>query len=260
MKLFTDPQDLDAYGHKLGQFLVIGGFQLETLAEKYHRVTFNAWAQAVRMESARRGMEIAPEQLRWLWNALKSEPATSSSFGHLMEASDDSPPVRVLPKGSRFVIKLSRITVGFDPPTYDPSLRRKPSAEVILEEDLYMKGGKKNHLECKPGKARLRMWIYSDIGTKLEEAAKMKVKPNAVTIIGDEVTVMVTSLNQAYHKASLRLEADRLSHGGRSYDALTWVGPQDKQILLGRIREQVENGEWKVPDSTPGDEEKGDDP
>jgi hypothetical protein len=83
----------------------------------------------------------------------------------------------------------------------------------------------------------------------------MKAKPETVSIDGNCVIVKVGSLNQAYTKSSLRLEPERQSHGGRTYDALFWIDPQGNQVTLGKIRDDVECGKWTFPNlPTPDDE------
>jgi len=247
MSLFTDSQDLDAYGHKLAQMLLIGGYQLESRTDQGKRIQFDTWSQAVRTEAGKRGIEVSADQLRWLWDSLKTEPATRAELSHLMVDGTDIAPVKVLPKGSRFSIHLGNITTGHGSSSSWPNARTKPEAEVVIDDELYMARGKKNHLECKPVLSSLIMMIYSDVEGEVAEAAKMKAKPATVSIEGNRVTVKVGSLNQAYTKASLRLEPERQSHGGRTYDALFWIDSQGNKVSLGKIRDDVECGRWTLP-------------
>ncbi|NQU25465.1 MAG: hypothetical protein HQ567_29630 [Candidatus Nealsonbacteria bacterium] len=255
MSLFTDPQGIDAYGHRLAQLLIVGGYQLESRAACGKRVLFDTWAKAVRSEARKRGIEASPDQLRWLWDSLKVEPETKKALGKLMVDGAEVKPVKVLPKGCTFSIDLKNISTGYGRKgdAFGPKL--KPTAKVTIDNDLYMKRGKKNHLECQPLKATLCMTIHSDVDSEEAEAAKMKAKPTNVSVAGSEVTVQVGSLNQAYTKASLRLEPDRQSHGGRTYDALFWIAPPGEQVSLGEIRDDVECGKWTFPDLSLSEEE-----
>ena len=47
MSLFCDAADLNLYGRNLAQLLLMGGFQLETLAKAHYKVNFAEWAKAV---------------------------------------------------------------------------------------------------------------------------------------------------------------------------------------------------------------------
>ena len=54
----------------------------------------------------------------------------------------------------------------------------------------------------------------------------------------------VRSLNQAYTKASLRLEPRRRSHGGRVYEHVAFMDENDKYVPLEKIRKDVEKRLW----------------
>jgi excisionase family DNA binding protein len=113
--------------------------------------------------------------------------------------------------------------------------------------DLQMKRGKKNHLECSPVPVKLHMKIFGEIGDATAEALAIKIKPNDVTVEGNLVIAKLGSLNQAHTKASMRLEPDRRSYGGRAYDALFWISPDGETVSLGAIRDRVEDGKWRFP-------------
>jgi hypothetical protein len=75
----------------------------------------------------------------------------------------------------------------------------------------------------------------------------LRVSRDRVSAHADGLTVQVRSLNEAYTRASLRLEEGRMAYGGSIYDAVCWVddgGPErpGRRILLGMVRSDVEKG------------------
>ena len=66
-----------------------------------------------------------------------------TTFSPLMIDRIDTTPIKVLPKGSRFSIHLSRITTGFVRSSHNPNVLLEPEAEVTIDDDLYLKNGKK---------------------------------------------------------------------------------------------------------------------
>ena len=78
----------------------------------------------------------------------------------------------------------------------------------------------------------------------------MEINEDRITLGKGIVTVRVDSLNQAYTVSSRRLEPNRRSHGGRTYDHVVHVG-QGTRTPLETIRQRVENDEWEVPPASP---------
>jgi hypothetical protein len=136
-----------------------------------------------------------------------------------------------------------------------PTTRSITSTIAVAKCKLIIRlRGKKNHLECKPVLARLLMTVHCNIESREAEAAKVKADPSTVMIEEDCITIIVGSLNQAYTKASLRLEPERQSHGGRTYDALFWIDPKGNKVSLGSIRDCVESDNWNFPEISLTDE------
>ena len=92
-----------------------------------------------------------------------------------------------------------------------------PDAGAEILEPLFMHPGKARRLECSDVPFRLRIPVNSP-GTRDVEAAALKVDKNDVEISDNCLVVNVKILNHAYTKASLRLQPNRRSHGGRVYD------------------------------------------
>ncbi len=88
------------HGWNLAQLLLIGGVQLETLARGQEKVVFKAWAVAVELDAAKRGLTLAEGQLDWLWEALLSEPKVRRALRSRVVSRDeewkDQEPMQVL--------------------------------------------------------------------------------------------------------------------------------------------------------------------
>ena len=127
MNLFPESDDPEAYCDTLAELVFVGARQLIFQSSNDKRVQYGEWSQAVRTDARNRGINIATEHLEWLWESLRSEPKLQSGT---------CPPVKVLPKGSRFTIRLRHISSGHGDSSSLP-LMPEPEADVEIDDDLY---------------------------------------------------------------------------------------------------------------------------
>jgi len=73
----------------------------------------------------------------------------------------------------------------------------------------------------------------------------MRIEADRITPGNGIVNVRVDSLNQAYTVSSRRLEPERRSHGGRTYDHVVHA-TETKRTRLEDIRLKVETGRWEL--------------
>lgn len=245
--LFLDPTDLNAYGRNLAQFLLIGGAQLETQAQGRHQVSFGDWSAAVRKSAGKRDLLVDDIQLQWLWDALLTEPRVRELYGSLLLSRDEEwrhrDPVQVLKSGQLLGVFLKPSYSHETSTLYIPN-GVYPEGQITLFETLMMRPGKSRRFACMDVAAEVAIKV-DDPGTVEQESNLIKMKPEAVVVEGNIVTVSVRSLNQAYTVTSRRLETHRRGYGGRIYDHIAWR-KGDGWKALETIRCEVESGEWEM--------------
>jgi hypothetical protein len=235
-----------AYKAQLAELLIIGASRLEAMAAS-KIVSFSEWTDLTAEDARSQGMAVTQEQLRWLWNALRTEPEMTRRLGRLLPA----PPIKgnrseqflVLDHGESFVIgmKVNEVQELLGRKQFPATAER---ASVRLLGQLYMRHGKAGRLECCDVRAEVVIRPTS-VHALSREADIMRIDEDDVVIEGDSVKARVKSLNQAYTVASRRLEPERRSHGGRIYDHLIYVRPGER-MLLETIRQRVEEREWPL--------------
>ncbi len=247
MNLFLDPTDLNGHGRNLAQLLLIGGVQLETMAQHVERVTFNVWSAEVKKDAEKRGLVLKHGQVEWLWDALTLEPRVARELGSCILSRDEEwknqEPIAVLKAGEElglFLKPFSSLASAWAP----VSSTQCPQAIIKLCATLKMVPRKMvaRRFECCDVECVVEITV-DEAGTIEQEEALMKVEPGDVTIAESRVIVKVLSLNHAYTVVSRRLEPHRRSHGGRSYDHIAWCH-DNKWISLESIRCDVEAGDW----------------
>lgn len=203
--------------------------------ERETPINFTQWSAEVSGLAGQLGIKVTRDELHWLWESIRHEPRFAGSSGSFVD--DHLKKREVLPEGSRLVIRLG-----------DKAKQRAedPEPEVVLLGPLLMGDRRRGRAECYDVKAELRMKVKSRSAE--DEARAMGIEDQR-RIRQDEgaLCVDVDSLNEAYTKASMRLETWRRSHGGRVYDHLFWAKAPNDVVSLDHIREQVEQGTWKLP-------------
>lgn len=105
-----------------------------------------------------------------------------------------------------------------------------------------MRPGKGHRLECCDCRSEVTITVDKILSLE-READIMRIEQDRVELGKGYVKVVVDSLNQGYTVASRRLEPQRRSHGGRTYDHLVHIG-NEKRTRLEDIRQLVESGAW----------------
>jgi len=233
---------------QLADLFTAGAQLADQMLSATEPVLFEDWAAKLHADPKFNHTAVNRERLVWIWEMLRTDDELKLRFGDLPAAtshiSQNSQPIKVFNQDEWFVI-------GFDNGSVCAILQHQEKApweelvSVLILQDLYMRPGKADHLECCDCKAEviIRVGETSSID---READLMCVEPERIKLNGRLIRVIVDSLNQAYTVASRRLEPNRRSHGGRTYGHVVHVGAEKRQ-RLEQIRNQVEQGIWKVP-------------
>lgn len=229
------------------QLLFVGGRVLYEMrsSNEERSVSFRNW-QSVLRESPELEKTCATDQhMIWLWESLRTAPELRSFFGDLPSGmnpwTSEDELFEVFEPGEYFLIGMTEGEVEklLKPPKLISEHER---VRLQTQERLQMRPGKGHRLECCD--CRSEVTITVDKVLSLErEADIMRIEQDRVKLGKGYVKVVVDSLNQGYTVASRRLEPQRRSHGGRTYDHLVHIG-NEKRTRLEGIRQLVESGAW----------------
>lgn len=252
MPLLRPTRDDQCHVEEVSSLFVAGAMLLHEMLSKNDQVSFDAWANRFYEGTGQSEGIATRERLMWLWDALRTEPELKQKFGSLPPAAipwkGTKKRFTVFGSGEWFAIGLK--TEAINELTKYP---QKPALEETVAvrtlEPLLMKPGKGGRLECCDCHAEVTIRVDSVYSIE-HEATIMEINEDRITLGKSVVTVRVDSLNQAYTVSSRRLEPNRRSHGGRTYDHVVHVGAE-KRTPLETIRQQVENDDWVVPPSAP---------
>lgn len=205
--------------------------------------SFTQWKAEVVGLAGQMGLEVSGGEVQWLWQTIRHEPrfAASHSGGFI---DDHLAKREVLPRGSLLVIRLG-----------DKAKERAedPKPEVVLLHPLFMGERRRGRAECFDVQAEVRMRVKPK--PVADEAVAMGIEDKTrIQVEAHMLRVQVDSLNEAYAKASQRLETWRRTFGGSVYEHLFWVRKSNDQVPLDRIREEVELGTWELPPTPEGPE------
>ncbi len=225
---------------RLAHLVQVGCRCLEEVYQAHGYVPHEPWSRAVREALGGAGREVEDAYLLWLWSSLRAESYLAPDRPLLLGGGDEragrQPRIDVLPAGSALRIHLPGAPAAEDDP---------PTAVALLQETLRMKPGKGGRLECCAAATDLVVRLPGH-GSLAAEAEAFMVSTEAIREEGERLIVRVGSLNQAYTRASLRLERGRSTHGGSVYTNLAWLHDKGR-LTLDRIRAAVERGEWQLP-------------
>jgi hypothetical protein len=247
MSLFGNPNDPNTHGRYLADLVVVGGVQIEALANKGQQVTFQSWSEAVR--NAHAGSKASPtdDHLEWLWETLTTEPRILRELGAKIVSREAEwkarEPVVVLEKREMLGVFLKPFT-AFGAPVLSVPAEAEPSGMIRLLGVLMMGPGKAGRFECRDVKATVEIPV-KNAGTLDQEAVLMKLERIDVVVQRNMIMAWVRSLNHAFTVTSRRLQPHRRSHGGRIYDHIAWRR-ESKWMSLEDIRRHVEAGTWKL--------------
>jgi hypothetical protein len=244
MTRFREPQELKTHCRQLGELLVIGGAQLEALAKESGQITFQKWSEVVRKAASH--LDVEDEQLKWLWEALTTEPTVYRAFRSQILSHEEEwkrkPQVTVLGAGHSLGIFLKGLSM-FGAPVLAVSGNARPDAIITLHGPLTMGPGKAGRFECRDVKASIEIRVNRPCSAE-QETILMKLEPGDIIVKGETLTASVRSLNHAFTVTSRRLQPHRRSHGGRIYDHIAWRKDNNSWIRLEDIRQAVEAGRW----------------
>ncbi len=249
MSLFppTD-DDLDRL-REINELFVSGAMLLQGMLFKKDPTTFKLWANRLREGASTEEGIATNERLKWLWDALRTEPELKQKFGMLPPAAapwaGTKERFEIFGPKEWFVIGLKSEAV-VELMKYP---HRSPSEETVCVQtlDVLRMEPKGKRLKCCDCRADVTIRV-GKVYTVAREADLMEVKEDRISLGDHFLKVRVDSLNHAYTVSSRRLEPDRRAHGGSTYDHIVHVG-QGTRTPLETIRLQVENGDWKVPSS-----------
>lgn len=240
--------DTTARWQRMSVLIELGGAALDEFKDRAATPEFQPWFVAVKEMATIKQVNLAQADAEWLWDVLRSEPSVQAEFGDLPAAStpwfQQTEHFHVLNQGEQFAIGLNSTTVhqllqSADEPSADPV------PTVRLLEKLRMRPGKASRLECCNVLCELTIPV-EEVGIVEREAEILRVEPGLVTLGDGQVTVIAKSLNQSLTIATRRLEPDRRSPSGHTYNRLVYLG-QDTNQTLEQIRRQVETDDWEVP-------------
>ena len=244
-------QDFESIGRTVN--LIFDGarilHELGLTAAASEVVRFQEWSRAVREELKLTDDTNTNAQLIWLWESLRRAPKLRHLFGDLASATvpwtSKTDRFEVFPPDQCFLIgmnggEVARLLQSHDSPATEERV------SVMTEQPLRMRPGKHDRLECSDCKSIVTIRVDQTFEVE-REGDIMRIEADRIVVEERIIRVRVDSLNQAYTVSSRRLEPNRRSHGGRTYDHLVHVG-RWKRMPLENIRLLVESGQWR-PDS-----------
>lgn len=247
MSLLPPTRDDQFRIQQVTELFVSGAMLLHEMLSEKDSTTFKVWASRLRDDTRLAEGIATDDRLMWLWDALRTEPEMQHKFGMLPPAAapwaGTKMRFKVFGPQEMFVIGLKRAAIAdlLKYPHKDP---QEETVSVRTIDELLMKP-KGKRLECCDCHAEVTIRV-DEVFLVAREADVMEIEEDRITLGNHIVKVRVDSLNQAYTVSSRRLEPDRRSHGGRTYDHVVHVG-QGKRTPLEIIRQSVENGDWQVP-------------
>lgn len=156
----------------------------------------------------------------------------------------------VLPSGEKIAIFLKnhfdekRLSIDLS------SIPDKPDGLIILKKTLEMQPGKEDFFECSEVEAELIFKVFQPDSIE-QEAKLLGLDVERIKIENNNLKINVDSLNHAYRLLDLRISQQKgktkKSPGGSIYVGnLAWID-ESKYISLGKIKLDVQEGEWQFP-------------
>lgn len=256
-----DPDKLPEFDRlealRVGHLLFLGRGCFDFLKTQGLRIQFTSWKEQVIHAAPEYDLQATDDEWLWVWESLQQCKSVTEKFGKLPTAGvrwkTNNDRFNCLPAGSIFgvAIKQSELKGIFQ--TFANGSGR-PTVCVKTLSPLRMKPGKAKRLECCDTQCEVTISVAKPFSAE-READIMRIELGDIIERTDTfVRARVKSLNQAYTIASRRLEPERRSHGGRTYDKFVYFSPQlRKTWLLDKIREQMELGTWQFPQGPIGE-------
>lgn len=227
------------------QIMDVGGH----LAIEMHSrgsISYDEWVQEVRKRIQLPDKPTNNLRLIWVWDSLRKAEAFRDEFRNFPPAgmvwNHSTEPILVLDRESWLVIGLSAsassvlLTSGHKDPWEE-------IAAIRLIDDLQMRPGRNDHLECMGCRCLLQLRA-SPVYSRERELDILGIEDRQLEQLSDgRIVVEVDSINQAYTVASRRLEPSRHSHGGNIYQNVFYVNKIER-LRLDYLRLLVEVGQW----------------
>lgn len=242
-----------SYGYELAFLLQTGGYWLEKLYYDKGEVKFSKWKNKIIEQT---GKKIEDKQLRWLWKALVTEPNFKLNFrkefliSYNQELKIEGTRIPILPRNEKITIFLKN-ALNEDKPIVDVKTMSAPDGEIILIDTLEMQPGKEDFFECCEVNAELIFKVKHRESLE-EEASILQLDIAKVIFLEEDILkIKIDSLNHAFKLIDMRISREKnknkKSPGGSIYVGnLAWVN-NDQYISLGKIKYDVEEGEWIFP-------------
>lgn len=249
-----------SYGYELAFLFQQGGYCLEKLYLDQNEVIFSEWSNKLNQSLGKELDEdkLDSKQLRWLWKAIVNEPNIQKyfdkerliSYSQELKLKDTRLPV--LPSGEKIAIFLKNYLDEKCPTANISSISDKPDGLIILKKTLEMQPGKEDFFECCEVQAELSFKVSQPDSIE-QEAKFLDLSIELISIENNTIKINVDSLNHAYKLLDRRISQERSkskkSPGGSIYlGNLAWINEQT-YISLGKIKLDVQEGEWQFPDN-----------
>ena len=210
------------------------------------QLPFDEWYGAVTKKGDISTTPTNNLRLIWIWDSLRQDADLKDFLKDLspagMQWNRHSGPFLVLQRDSWLLIGLQHTPAS----TLLSSRSGPPEDEKVsiqLLDDLLMRPGRNDHLECSDCKCLLQLRVDVVYSTEREMDILGVKYEQIVSLREGVIQVLAPSINHAYTIASRRLEPERRSHSGNIYEHVVYVGDRGR-FLLGDIRLAVEIGEW----------------
>ncbi|MDB4367981.1 hypothetical protein N9Z38_00465 [Mariniblastus sp.] len=248
MSLFNQENQFGAELDRAMDLFSVGAgvlFEMQRDGNREGSIRYKEWAASLRELGNLDPSLTTNENLKWLWESLRTTPNLVDWFGKLPAAglpwTNKKHQFDVFQPGEWFVIgmkgrEINDLLQGTNRSAQDERV------SVQTNETLRMRPGKGERLECCDCKSEVTIRV-TEVFSLDREADLMLIEKDRISISPGIIKVQVNSLNQAYTVSSRRLEPERRSHGGRTYDHVVHVS-QRKRTRLEDVRKQVESGEW----------------
>jgi hypothetical protein len=220
--------------------LISLGFQcLEKLGHESPEINFSSWKSCLENSN----QQLSPQELNWLWNVVVNDPKLPTNILKKILSPEQEfkrrPDVLVAKAGTEFGIFLQGL------PTLEYTFRHlEPNALIVIEQDLFMAPGREMRFSCRSLPCIVSFTVANP-GDLALEAERLRLSPEVVEIMGNQIRARAKSISNAYSVSTRRLQPGRKSEGGKAYDYVAMIN-QNIFYPLELIRTQVESNQWQL--------------